>query len=245
VSHLLPQFVRTFDPLKRGFGDADSAELGYAITKGFAFPALSDVIVLMRRKLYPTPELWHYCGQVDADQAVVQNADGYPHEADMGYQYSAALCHASGFRSQFCEPVRVDFDVEGALITPALPMWPIQVAATPIAGGKFKITWAYTPWGQGGWPTDFQVFAGLPMDYGTPLTDSVTGLTYTPYVANRQTYSFTTGAYGDGLAKVFGVRARNSGGTADQNEFTTTSTRARAAAPAKAEVRSIRQRRVF
>lgn len=245
MSHILPQFLRTFDPLKRGFSDPDFAELGYSLTKGFAFPALDDVIVLVRRKLYTTPELWHFCGQVDADQATVQNADGYPHDVSMGYQYAAAFCHASGFRSPFSEPVRVDFDGGGALITPALPMWPIQVAATPIAGGKFTITWTYDPWGQGAYPTDFQVFAGLPMDYGTPLTDSVTGLTYTLYVPNHQAYSFTTGVYGDGVAKTFGVRARNSGGTAEQNEFTATSMRARAAAPAKAEVRSIRQRRVF
>lgn len=245
MSHVLPQFLRTFDPLKRGCGDVDFAELGYALTRGMAFPALSDVIVLVRRMLYPMPELWHYCGQVDADQPTVQNADGYPHDAGMGYQYAAAFCHASGFRSAFSEPVRIDFDGEGELIEPALPMWPTQVAATPIAGGKFKVTWSYDPLGQGGYPTDFQVFAGLPMDYETPLIDSVTGLNYTPYVPNRQSYSFTTGAYGDGVAKTFGVRARNSNGTAEQNEFTSTSTRARAAAPAKAEVRSIRQRRVF
>lgn len=245
MSHVLPQFRRTSDPLKCGFSDPDFAELGYALTRGFAFPALSDVLVLMRRKLYTTPELWHYCGSVDADQATVQNADGYPHETDMGYQYAAALCHANGFRSPFCEPVRVDFDGAGALIEPALPVWPIQVAASPIAGGKFTITWTYDPWGQGAYPTDFQVFAGLAMDWGTPLVDSVTGLDYTPYVPNRQAYYFTTGAYGDGVAKTFGVRARSSDEVAEQNEFTATSVRARAAAPVKAVVRSIRQRRVF
>lgn len=242
MSHVLPQFLKTFDPFKRGFGDADHAELGYAVTKGFAFPATVDDILLMRRELYPTIGLWHYCGA--SATAALQNADGYPHEVSMGYQYAGAFCHPNGFRSALSEPVRIDFDGAGDLIAPALPMWPIQVVATPTAGGKFKLTWSYDPWGQGNYPTDFQVFAGLPMDYGTPLTDSETGLTYTPYVADQQAFSFTTGVYGDGVAKVFGVRARNSGGVAEQNTFVSTSRLARAAAPAKGEIRSVRQRRM-
>lgn len=246
MSHILPQFLRSFDPLKHGFGDTDFAELGYPLTRGYEFPATVDVILLMRRELYPTPGLWHYCGQTEAGESTVQNADGYPHLASMGYQYAAAFCHPNGFCSVFSEPVRVDFDGGNDVIDPPLPMWPIQIVATPIAGGKFKITWVYDPWGQGAYPADFLVFGntGAAMNWLAALTDSETGLNYTPYVPNRQTYSFTTPAYGDGTAKFFGVRARSSVGAREQNTFTTTSMRARAAAPAKGEIRSAHQRRV-
>jgi len=244
VGYIVEQFVQTADLLKRGWSDGDFVELGQAVMRGLQFPATVDVILLVRRELYPTPGLWHYCGQTEVAESLIQNADGYPHEAEMGYQYAAAMCHPNGFRSRFSQPVRVDFDDEGALITPAMPMWPLNVKATAIADGKYTITWAYEPWGQGAWPTDFQVFAGLPMDYDTPLTDSVTSLDYAPYVAGQQAFSFTTGAYGDGVGKVFAARARNSAGTAEQNMFTTNSRRARATGPAAGVIRSVVQRRI-
>jgi hypothetical protein len=221
-------------------------DLGHPWTAGLGFPGVvgTDLVLLVRRNLYPVGE-WYYCGVAEADAGAIFNGDGYPHEASMGYQYAAAFCHANGYRSPFCEPVRVDFDAVPAVITPALPMWPQDVVATAIADGKYRVTWSYDPWGQGGWPTDFQVFGGLPgaVNYGAPLTDSVTGLTYTLAEATRQSYYFTTGVYADGAKTEFGVRARNSGGVAEKNTHVSPWRYARDSNPAAATLRSWRHRR--
>ena len=135
------------------------------------------------------------------------------------------------------EPVRLDFDGDGDLITPPLPNFPVAAVAAPTAGGKYHITWEYDSYGQGGWPTDFQVFEGSTpetVDYNTPLTDSVTGETTVVYRGNQRIYRFTTQAYDHWSEHVFAVRGRNSNGTAEKNTYTTTTKRAVNATPASA-----------
>ena len=142
----------------------------------------------------------------------------------------------NGFISRLCEPVRVDFDSLADLITPALPLFPQQLAATPQAGGKFSVTWIYDPYGQGGFPADFQVFEGATaatVDYNTPLVDSVTGLSAVPFDGGAG-FRFTTQAYADGSDHVFAARARNSNGVAELNTYTSRTARAIATAPADA-----------
>lgn len=229
---------RTVDLRAEGFGSADHASLGFEATMGLVLPTVSPIVILARRTLYPTPGAWRYCGVAHAASLTAKNWLGFGHQADMGYQYAAARCRANGFRSAFTEPTRLDFDGAGDLITPRLPAWPVDLNATAIAGGKYRIHWNYAPWGQGEWPTDFEVYEGPDgdnIDYGTPLGTLA-------HQHGVEGYEYETGAYGDVTRHAFAVRARNSAAVAEKNTRSTQAIRARATGPAKAVVRSVAQR---
>lgn len=220
---MVEEYQREADPIGRGLGTFDQASLGFAYSCGHSFPWIGGCYVLRRRRLYPDVSEWTFCGSADIDAATVKNSTGFPHEANMAYQYAAAVAFGNAQASEFCEPIRVDFDGSVALITPPMPMFPLNVQAKPIAGGKFLVTWSYDPYGHGAWPTDFQVFAGATVgtiDYGTPLTDSVTGLSVAKVYGPQRRFEFTTAAFSHGTTKVFGVRARNSGGVSEKNTRT-------------------------
>lgn len=201
---------------------------------------------MLRRELYPDVHEWDYCGIAMGADATLKNFASFGHAANQAYQYAAVAVLGNGFISQICEAVRLDFDAGRVLIQPLLPIYPINVTAAQLAGGKFRITWEYEPYGQGGFPKDFQVFEGASagsVDYNAPLTDSATGLNIAAYSAGRRVYSFTTAAFSNQTPHVFGVRGRNANGVAEKNTYTTASKLAKvtapiaAAAPLRANVR--------
>ena len=207
------------------------------LTRGREFPWRDGGVALLRRALYPDLGEWTYCGLAMGADTQIANYPGMTHSASQGYQYAAVQILGNGMVSAMCQPVRVDFDAEGDRITPGLPIFPINLAAAAIAGGKFRMVWEYDPFGQGADPADFQVFEGgdaESVDYETPLTDSETGLTTVPFVGTRRVFQFTTGAYDNHTAHVFGVRGRNVNEVAERNTYTTASKRARATAPTAA-----------
>lgn len=222
------------------FGHGDNAPclgLMMNLDSGFTFPWRDGGVALLRREVYPDVGEWTYCGIAVAGQITVKNFPGMGHEADQAYEYTAVQFLGNGMVSVMCEPVRLDFDAGGNLITPRLPNAPINLTVKAIAGGKFSISWSYNPFGQGGPPTDFQVFTGVDrdnVDYDTPLTDSVTGLDYVAATGQGGGYAFTTAAYGDLTPHVFGVRARSSAPVAEQNTYVTDVIKARAATPTAA-----------
>lgn len=230
----------TQDPI--GLGDGESAMLavGHALTLGACFAYPAGGYVLRRRALYPTPESqWTLCGFARPDATWIESDDGVAQEADQAYQYAAARVFGNGYAGDWSEPVRVDFDAAGDLILPALPLFPQHAAARAIAAGRVVVTWEYDSFGQGGWPTDFQVFEGASpaaVNYGAPLTDLVSGLTALPYLVDRRRFQLTTPSYGDGTTHVFAVRARSSAGVAERNTFTTREVTATTAGPAAATV---------
>lgn len=233
-SRKLLQFIETMDP----FGTSvNSLQLGYAITAGAFFPMLDGAIFLARRELYPAPQGWIMCGLAGADASSIKNFPGFTHLAEMGYQYIAARSDGNGYVSQWSAPTRVDFDDEGALITPRLPAWPVDLRAEAIAGGKFRVHWRYDTWGQGAEPSTFGIHIGLTV--ATIAYGYIIGST--AYVPGQQSYYFDTSAFGDGLQRAFAVRARNSGAVAEQNELATELVTARAAAPAAAVIDTINQ----
>ena len=246
MSYLADNIALTCDPLGCGRGSPQHLELGFRATRGLVFPSYGDVILLARRRLYPEPEGWRYCGGTHATETTIMNGAGFTHEADMGYHYTVAFCRANGFRSAFSEPTRIDFDGDGDLIEPRLPIWPRHIGAIGIAGGMFSVRWTYEPYGQGDFPADFQVFGGPDadnVDYETPLTHSQTGLSYVPYIHRQRHYEFTSGAYDDLDRQVFGIRWRNSGGIAEKNVYTTQTARAHSSAPPPAGIHRIWQGR--
>lgn len=208
------------DPFGQGSG-ANGLALMMPLTNGFQFPWREGNKVLMRRTLYPTPSAWGYCGVATPAKTQIKSYAGYSHQANQAYQYAAAALLGNGMISRATPPVRLDFDGSKVLITPGLPAWPRNVTATPIAAGKFLVTWEYDPFGQAAYPKDFQVFTGaapVGVVYTTPIADSITGLTAIPYEANRRVYSFTSPAYTPHLRpRSFAVRARNVNGVAEKN----------------------------
>ena len=235
----LSQLRETADLVAGGVSSVEALTLGMQAMLGLRVPLVSDRIVLLRRQMYPAPGGYHYCGSADPEDGEIANEVTYGHEAEMGYQYAAVRMHANGYRSVACEPVRVDFDDEGELIVPALPAPPADLAATPIGGGKFLVTWRYSTFGQGACPADFQVFAGeTTPDYETPLVDSETELAYVSYEPGRAGYGMRTAAYEEGTVRVFGVRGRNSNGVAELNVLTTSPRRAAAASPVDGTIRA-------
>lgn len=232
---MIEEFQRSADPFLLGYGSFEHAALGFALTDGLLFPWRSGAVILRRRRLYPDVGAWTFCGSAALASAAVRNMPGFGHEAEMGFQYSAAVVYGNGFASVFCEPVRVDFDADGAIVDPPLPIFPINVTADPVAGGKFLVQWEYDPYGHGAWPKDFQVFGGADpgsVNYAAPLTDSETGLNYVRVVGAQRFFLFTTAAYAQGTIGVFGVRGRNSEGVAERNTRTTGDAEAMATAQA-------------
>lgn len=236
MSYLVDQHKILTDPFLCG-DTATQLGLMMNLTKGFMFPWRDGGVALARRALYPDVHAWQYCGLATGAATQIKNYPGFGHSADQAYQYVAVSFLGNGMISQMSTPVRLDFDGAGDLISPGLPNFPINALAEPLAGGKFKVRWEYETYGQGTVPTDFQVFEGVDpgsVDYNTPLTDSVTGLTSVNYVGRTRVYSFTTPAYGDLTSHVFAVRARNATPVAETNTYTTASKRARVAVPADA-----------
>lgn len=235
----LRQFRATTDPLSSGDFTAEQIALGYDALEGQPIMP-SGAVLLKRRRLYPTPGAWEYCGSARRDAETVSQFTAAPHEAGMGYQYAAVRVLGNGYVSPMCTPVRVDFDGAGDLIVPPLPMWPIDVQASPVAGGKYRIAWSYERFGEGASPADFAIFEG-----STPETvDYDTALGTVAYRAEGFVSTFTTAAYSDGTVHVFSVRARNSGGVAELNTLVTTSLIAEAATPAAATIAQAASRQV-
>ncbi len=236
MSALTDQYQAVADPFGHGTSVA-SLGLQMNMTRGQAFPWTAGGVALLRRQLYPTTGEWMYCGLALSTDSQISNFPGLTHTAEQAYQYAAVRILGNGFISRGCEPVRVDFDAAGDLITPRLPMFPLDIIAEPIAGGKFRVSWDYDRYGEGAPPTDFQVFEGTTpatVDYDTPLTDSVTSLAFTLYIAEQRAFSFTTTAYSHGTPHAFGVRGRNSGGVAELNTYKTNAINARNVTPVDA-----------
>ena len=236
MSYLLDHHRAVVDPFSHGHL---APQLGFMMpmTRGTQFPWINGGVALMRRELYPDLHAWEYCGLAIGADTQIKNFPGFDHKADQAYWYAAVSFLGNGMVSAAIEPIRLDFDSGGNLIQPLLPNFPIDAVAEPLAAGKFRCVWEYPPYGHGGYPTDFQVFEGATpatVDYGTPLTDSVTGLTVVAVVGDQGVYSFTTGSYSNGTAHVFGVRGRNSGGVAELNTYTTASAKARSVTPTDA-----------
>lgn len=247
MSVLRDHFRATSDPFFVGHSTGEYLTLGYAMTRGLVFPWSGGGVVLRRRRLYPDVQAWTFCGFARPADSTIYNMLGFDHGANTAWQYASAIALGNGFVGDFCEPVRVDFDNTGAVIAPALPLFPFGISAAPIAGGKFLIAFEYDPYGQGAGPTDFQVFGGTNpagVDYNTPLVDSVTGLAVVKYVAAGRRYVFTTAAFANGTEKVFAVRARNSSAVAEKNTRTSTTQFARTVTASAASVVVLGMRRV-
>jgi hypothetical protein len=233
MMNLIDHHLAVADP----FGVGHSADLAAMMMPsadgGRAFPWLGGGVALRRRAMYPDLHEWLWCGIARGADVTIKQFPGMTHRVNQAYQYAAVDFLANGFVSRISEPIRLDFDGAGALIQPLLPMFPINLAATAIGGGKFIITFEYDPFGQGAAPKDFQVFEGATpatVNYAAPLTDSITGLATIAYNGAR-VYEFTTGAFSDGTGHVFAIRGRNSSGVAEQNVYTTASITARASSP--------------
>ena len=238
MGFLLEHHRAVADPFGRGH-TAPQMGLMMFVTRGLKVPFVNGAVILLRRKVYPDPTTspWQYVGWAVGSASQIKNYPGMGHDADQGYIYSAVRMLGNGMVSQAAEPVRLDFDGAGNLITPLLPNWPVNLIAEPIAGGKFAIVWEYVAYGHGAYPADFQVFEGATpgtVNYATPLVDSETGLNVVAIEGDRRVYRFTTAAYANRSTHVFAVRSRNSGGVAELNSFTTATVKARSVTPADA-----------
>lgn len=232
------QVVDNMCPFLAAIGP-NAVQLGYLLTGGLFFPFLSGAWLLRRRRLYPEPGPWLECGIAPlSGTTTIGNFPGFAHEASMGFQYAAAVANGVGYRSAWSEPIRVDFDDGGDLITPFLPAWPTDLWAEPIADGEFRVHWRYSTFGQGAAPTDFEVYVGVNPDsilYDFPLGTT----TYTPMVEH---YTFDTSmGQADGTKVCFSVRARNVTPVAEKNELTTEIVTGKKTAPTAATILSMAQ----
>jgi hypothetical protein len=226
------QAMATSDPFLCGACSESMMALGYVACFGMFYPDPAGTIILYRRQVYPGEVGdWAIVGLAHPDAATISNWAGAPHAAPGGYEYAVARALGNGFVSELSMPLRIDIDSEGAIITD-LPSWPRDVDVVPIDGGKYRIRWTYTDFGQAGAPTDFAIFEGTTpatIDYDTPIGTA-------SFVAGRSEYFYETGAYGDQTEHAFAVRARNATADAELNEYTTDVVKAEAATPASATI---------
>lgn len=231
MGYLFDQLRRTMDPFLLGYSSSEHLQLAMSVTDGMAFPYAGGGVILQRRPIAPTVGVWSNCGFARPGELTISQMPGFGHDPDSSFQYRAAQVLGNGYASDFSEPLRVDFDGAGELIPTPLPNPPRRAVAAPIAAGKFLICFEYDAFGHGAYPKDFQVFGGataVTVDWGVPLVDSVTGLNVVA-ATNRVRYEFTSAAFADGIAQVFGVRARNADAVAEKNTDTTISKTARTA----------------
>ncbi|MCH7885354.1 MAG: hypothetical protein IIC01_08900 [Planctomycetes bacterium] len=236
MSYLVDHHLAVVDPFRHG---TTALQMGMMMNlhHGMTFPWRDGGVALMRRELYPSPGQWEYCGIAIETETQVKNYPGFTHQVSQAYQYAAVVFLGNGMISAMSEPVRLDFDSNGDLIQPMMPNAPSSVCAQPIAAGQYRVSWEYDPFGHGAFPKDFQVFEGpdaASIDYGTPLTDSITGLSTVAHVGHQRLYSFTTTAFADLSPHAFAARARNSAAVAEINTLATVVKKAHAAAPADA-----------
>ena len=233
MTHLARHHAAVADPFAVGLS-AECVGLLMSGAAGMEWMFRDGGALLLRRTLYPTPSPWEYCGVAREGETAIRNYMSFGHFPDQAYHYAAQRFLGNGMVSRMTPPIRLDYDGTGALITPRLPAPPVAVAAAPIAGGKFLVTFTYDPWGQGGSPADFQVFAGADagsVNYGSALVDSVTGLNRVDFAGAQRTHAFTTAAFADGTARVFVVRGRNANGVMEKNTRATRVAVARASLP--------------
>lgn len=102
--------------------------------------------------------------------------------------------------------VALILDASGVDIT-AMPNAPTNVAAIPTAGGGVAIHWSYSPLGQGGAPTQFEVWvqAAPAVDYTMPPSLTV------PY--SGPVGSASLAGLSDGVTYAVAVRASNATAT--------------------------------
>lgn len=229
----------TGDPFQSGDLVHDQLGLMYPVMRGVLFPDMVGPIVLQRRQVYPGGlGDWHFAGHAHPDATSIVNGDGITHGVTTGWEYSAARINGGGFIGPWTEPTRVDIDAGGDIISPSLPTWPRDLRVEPAPGGTFTVAWLYDPFGQGGPPTDFAVYDGADTDN----ISYVAAIGTTTYLPARSIFTYTTGVYADDAGRAFAVRARNSGGVAERNEYTTGNVVARDATPAAGEILSAKVR---
>lgn len=189
--------------------------------------------VLQRRALYPVVGDWEDVGFAPEPVRTVRTWRHVSHAANSGYEYRVMRRNTAGVTSLYAsDRTRLDFDGSGVR-RDAMPAAPVSVSAKPIAGGKFLVTWLYDGIGEAVFPSRFLVFAGATaetIDYGTPLTDSVTGLAYVAARPGRRVYQFTTAAFSHGASRAFAVRSVNAALVAELNVRTTRNVIAQATA---------------
>ena len=231
------QAVRTADPFGFGVSSAEAMGLLYPGMPGLCiFPDLVGPIVLLRRKLYPgTVSDWHIAGTAHPDATTIVNGPGCTHDVSSGWHYAAARAFGNGFVGEFSVPVSVHFDDAGDIIAAGLPNWPKDVNAAPVAAGEYLIRWTYQPESEGCSPADFAVYAGVSaaaIDYDTAI-GTVT------YNSHLYQFEYTTSeGYSDGDPHCFAVRARDSDGNCELNEYTTAVVNAEAGTPGAAVIDS-------
>lgn len=133
----------------------------------------------------------------------------------------------SGGKEEFNSDVTVTVKIKDTPIEeiPNLPNAPVGLTLTPVAGGLIQIDWLYDTTDQEVVPSLFSIY----YDNNTGVVDYVTPLDTVLYSAGTVqgrylAFTFTTGALGDGLAYIFGIRAKSAAGDEEENTVTETAT---------------------
>ncbi len=142
------------------------------------------------------------------------------------YNYGVRAEDAGG-KEEFNSDVTVTVEIKDSPIeeVPELPNAPVGLTLTPVAGGKIQLDWQYDTLNQEVVPVQFNIYydnnTGV-VDYVTPLNTVL----YSTGTANGRylSFTFTTGALGDGLEYIFGVRAESAAGDEEENIVTETDT---------------------
>lgn len=192
---------------------------------GILAAAPTAAIILQRRTVRPTVTAWVDMGTAAIGATTIQTTAGVAQAAaNTVYLFRVLLQNSAGRRTPYpSQPLRQDFDGSSDRIA-AVPNRPMFVRATPIAGGKVRLAWDYNPIGESGAPAQFRVYEGADagsIDYGTPLTDSITGLAHTVFDPAAGGHEFTTGVLSEAV-HVFAVRSRTVAGNEEANTDATT-----------------------
>jgi hypothetical protein len=151
----------------------------------------------------------HYGGDIDYSTPIFTTSDlsfttpSLPLSSNNLYAVRAFDAEVGVEESNTDAFVRIIIDSTGNDVT-LQPNPPDALFVRALASGTCRATWAYSPNGQGGFPTEFLVYltAGSVPSYTVPITS-------VPYRANVLYYACSLGGLADDIAYTVAVRASN------------------------------------
>lgn len=232
MSELLGFYLTHYDAVFLGMGRRGLAN-GMHATMGQMFPRSSGGANLYRRIGSAEDIDWtDPVGAVGKEVTAIRNFVDRGHDSGQDYSYAVRAISAGGVEQvETPNGVGVSFDGVGSAIIPSVDS-PGELRCSPIANGKFCLSWYYRANGRSGGPKEFRIYGNGGtggVDYGTLV--AVVGFRFW-----QRHYAYESAVFATGTTVAWSVRTVNSAGQEERNTVTVSAVADADAPPANAGV---------
>ncbi|MCP4590807.1 MAG: hypothetical protein GY842_08680 [bacterium] len=211
---LLNKWLAHYDPIHRGYTLRGIAN-GVCAMGGWSFPRVGGGYNLYRGN--SGPEQVDYdapVGAAGAESDRISNFSWRPHGADTEHFYALRAIGGGGVESAQAESVvSVAFGAGGEFVG-GRPHGPVGLAVEAVAGGKFRVSWGYSPVGEEAEAVEFRVYS----DGGDGIVDYEQVVGQVPHRPGTGQYSYTSDAHEHGARRRWSVRAVSATGREEGNQ---------------------------